>query len=76
VSVVRGTREIELKLPSHRWGSIQKSRIFFSLNYPFVSKKIIFRESAQESDFAPLFGDLSQTEKLSEIKLPLVIVKE
>ena len=28
-------------------------------------------DSAQESDLAPLFGDLSQNEKLSEIKPPL-----
>ena len=28
-------------------------------------------QSAQESDLAPLFGDLSQSEKLSEIKPPL-----
>ena len=27
-------------------------------------------QSAQESDLAPLFGDLSQSEKLSEIKPP------
>ena len=27
---------------------------------------------AQESDLAPFFGDLSQCEKLYEIKLPLV----
>jgi len=29
-------------------------------------------DSAQDSDFAPFFGDLSQSEKLSEIKLSLV----
>ena len=28
--------------------------------------------SAQKSDLAPIFGDLSQSEKLSEIKPPLV----
>ena len=28
-------------------------------------------QSAHERDLAPLFGDLSQSEKLSEIKLPL-----
>ena len=28
-------------------------------------------DSAQESDLAPIFGDLSQREKLSEINLPL-----
>ena len=28
-------------------------------------------DSAQESDLAPFFGDLSQSEKLSEIKPPL-----
>ena len=30
-------------------------------------------DSAQESDLAPFFGDLSQSEKLSEIKPPLVL---
>ena len=29
------------------------------------------QQSAHERDLAPLFGDLSQSEKLSEIKLPL-----
>ena len=28
-------------------------------------------EDSQESDFAPFFGDLSQSEKLSEIRPPL-----
>ena len=29
------------------------------------------REDAQDSDLTPFWGDLSQSEKLSEIKLPL-----
>ena len=29
-------------------------------------------DSAQESDFAPIFGDLGQSKKLSEIKPPVV----
>ena len=32
-------------------------------------------DTAQESDLAPFFVDLSQSEKLSEIKLPLVQCK-
>ena len=31
----------------------------------------VHREDAQGCDLAPFFGDLSQSEKLSEIKLPL-----
>ena len=32
----------------------------------------IYREDAQGRDLAPIFGDLSQSEKLSEIKPPLI----
>jgi hypothetical protein len=32
-------------------------------------------ENAQRSDLAPIFGDLSQSEKLSEIKPPLATKK-
>ena len=31
-------------------------------------------DSAQGRDLAPIFGELSQTEKLSKIKLPLKVI--
>ena len=33
------------------------------------------REDAQDLDLAPIFGDLSQNEKLSDIKPPLVYIR-
>ena len=46
----------------------------FSKKVPnHYSEHLLFRWicSAQDSDLAPFFGDLSQIEKLSEIKPPL-----
>ena len=39
----------------------------FSCHYPLII------DPGQESDLAPIFGDLSQSEKRSEIKPPSII---
>ena len=44
-----------------------------------ISKKVftsLLVDIAQESDLAPFCGDLIQSEKLSEIKPPLVCTKD
>ena len=43
------------------------------LGYSEVPKGGIISENAQDRNFAPVFGDLSGSEKLSKIKPPLTL---